>query len=76
MNKESCIPKDKYLFLLGKKNGLNNLKRKKRKLELDFKWGTRFQSKENGFFSEKKKLVDVINVVDFLQNLILEFLFC
>lgn len=58
-----------------KKNGLNNLKRKKRKLRLDFKLETRFQSKENGFFSEKK-VVDVINVVDFLQNLILEFLFC
>ena len=68
--------KGQIFISLEKKSGLNNSRRKKRKLELDFKWGTRVQSKENGFFSEKKKLVDVINVVDFLQNLIPEFLFC
>lgn len=28
----------------------------------------KISTKENGFFSEKKKLVDVINVVDFLQK--------
>lgn len=46
--------KGQIFISLEKKSGLNNLRRKKRKLELDFKWGTRFQSKENGFFSEKK----------------------